>query len=97
VSVPAPPLWELTGRSPSDEALADARRSLTWADLEHETNALGHGLAGLGVGPGDHVAVVATNRVEFVVAVLAALRAGLVVTPVKTGWTCWPTPAPPPW
>ena len=39
-----------------------------------------HGLA-----PGDHVSVVARNHVEYLVAIVGTQRAGMVVTPVKTG------------
>lgn len=84
---PAPPLWTLAHREPHDPAVADGRRRLTWADLDRETTAFGHGLEALGLVPGDHVAVVARNHVEYLVAVLGIQRAGMVVTPVKTGWT----------
>jgi long-chain acyl-CoA synthetase len=83
----APALWTLARREPADPAIRDVRRALTWADLERETNQFGRGLEALGLAPGDHVAVVARNHVEFLVAVIGAQRAGMVVTPVKTGWT----------
>src|SRR5262249_21325295 len=37
--------------------------------------------------PGDHVALVASNRNEFLIALLAGLRSGMVVTPLKSSWT----------
>ena len=86
-SNPATPLWQLTGRDPGDVALVDARRSLTWAELEDESTRFGHGVEAHGLVPGDHVAIVARNHVEYLVALLGAQRAGMVVTPVKTGWT----------
>lgn len=85
--VPAAPLWELARRSPGDPALDDGRRALTWGELDAETNAFGHGLGALGLRPGDHVALVARNHVEYLVAVIGIQRAGMVVTPVKAGWT----------
>jgi long-chain acyl-CoA synthetase len=84
---PAPPLWTLAHREPGDLALDDGRRSLTWAELDAETNAFGHGLVAHGLEPGDHVSVVARNHVEYLVAIIGIQRAGMVVTPVKTGWT----------
>ena len=84
---PAPPLWTLTNREPGDLAVTDGRRSLTWADLDRESIAFGHGLEAHGLVPGDHVSVVARNHVEYLVAVIGIQRAGMVVTPVKTGWT----------
>ena len=83
----APPIWELAGASPHAIALEDHRRRVSFGDLEERTNAFGHGLEALGVQPGDHVALVAGNRVEFVEALVAAMRAGMLVTPVKTSWT----------
>jgi long-chain acyl-CoA synthetase len=83
----APALWTLADRRPTDVAMSDVRRSLTWADLERETIQFGRGLEARGLQPGDHVAVIARNHVEFLVAIIGSQRAGMVVTPVKTGWT----------
>jgi len=83
----APTLWSLAGREPTDVAMSDIRRTLTWADLERETIQFGRGLEAKGLVPGDHVAVVARNHVEFLVAIIGSQRAGMVTTPVKTGWT----------
>ena len=83
----APPIWQLAGVSPQTIALEDHRRRVSFGELEERTNAFGHGLEALGVAPGSHVALVASNRVEFVEALLGATRAGMVVTPVKTSWT----------
>ena len=83
----APPIWELAGASPQAIALEDHRCRVSFGDLEERTNAFGHGLEALGMQPGDHVALVAGNRVEFAEALLGATRAGMLVTPVKTSWT----------
>jgi len=84
----APSLIDITGRDPDDPALADERRTLTWSDLESRTNAIGRGIEeDLGVAPGSHVALVVTNRHEFVESMLGAMRAGMTTTPVKTSWT----------
>ena len=85
---PAPPLWTLTQREPGDLAITDGRRALTWAELDAETNAFGHGLLAHGLGPGDHVSVVARNHVEYLVAIIGTQRAGMVVTPVKPAPRC---------
>lgn len=87
MSAVAPPIWEIAGTSPRAIALEDHQRRVDFAELEQQTNAFGHGLEALGLGPGDHVALVASNRVEFIVALLGATRAGMVVTPVKTSWS----------
>src|SRR5512132_1171076 len=83
----APAIWALAGASPQAIALEDHQRRVSFGELEERTNAFAHGLEALGVKPGDHVALVAGNRVEFVEALLGAARAGMLVTPVKTSWT----------
>ncbi len=50
--------------------------SLTWAELLERVDALAGGLAGLGVGPGDTVALMLANRPEFHLADLAAVTLG---------------------
>jgi long-chain acyl-CoA synthetase len=87
MSAPAPPIWTLAGVSPQAVALEDHRRRVTFGELEQRTNAIGNGLEALGLRPGDHVALVASNRAEFIEALLGAMRAGMVVTPVKISWT----------
>jgi long-chain acyl-CoA synthetase len=84
---PAPSLAELTGADPAATALAEPGRARTWAELDARTNALGHGLLAAGLRPGDHVVLASSNRLEFFEALLGAMRAGFVVTPVKTGLT----------
>lgn len=80
-------LYSHNGRAASDEAVRDDIRRLTWGELDERSNAVGHGALAYGLVPGDHVAIVATNRTEFVEALNGVQRAGLVVTPVKTSWT----------
>ena len=82
----APPLWTLAGTNPSAPALADARGAISWLALEARTNQLARGIESLGLVPGDHIVLSASNRREFIESLLAGLRAGMVVTPVKTGW-----------
>ncbi|MEV6278512.1 AMP-binding protein [Nocardia sp. NPDC051832] len=45
----------------------------SWADLDDERRLIAHGLADLGVGAGDRVAILAGNRPEWVYAELGAL------------------------
>jgi 2-furoate---CoA ligase len=53
-------------RRPAAEAVVDAERRLTYAELHERAARLAGGLAGLGVEPGDRVAVLLKNRVETV-------------------------------
>ena len=54
----------------------DDEVSLTWAQLRDRVDALAGGLAGLGVGRGDTVALMLGNRPEFHIADLAAMTLG---------------------
>ena len=82
-----PPLFEISHRRAGDLAVEDGVTRRTWGDLEDRTRAIAHGLAEQVPGEGSHIALVATNRVEFMEVALGCLRAGLVYTPLKTSWT----------
>lgn len=58
------------------------RRDLTYADLRSETNRFANALAGLGMQPGDKVFVLMGRLPELYIAVLGALKARCVVTPL---------------
>jgi long-chain acyl-CoA synthetase len=68
-------------------AVEDGATQLTWQQLEQQTNRFAHGVESLGATPGSHVALCISNRVEFVVGLIGAWRAGCAFTPLKTGWT----------
>ncbi len=55
----------------------------TYAQMRDWSNRLAGGLAGLGVGPGDHVAVVLANYAEFVAVRYAIARLGAVTVPIN--------------
>src|SRR5207247_8798397 len=56
----------------------DDSTSLTFAQLRDRVDAVAAGLAGLGVGRGDSVALMLSNRPEFHIADLAAMTLGAV-------------------
>jgi acyl-CoA synthetase (AMP-forming)/AMP-acid ligase II len=61
-------------------AVACGDRQVTYRELEERANRLAHHLAGLGVGPGDHVGLYARNSIEAIETLLATckLRAAAV-------------------
>ncbi|MDL2337026.1 MAG: acetate--CoA ligase [Pseudomonadota bacterium] len=59
-----------------------ARRELSYRDLAKATNRFANALCGLGVQPGERVFVLMGRLPELYVAVLGALKAGCVVTPL---------------
>ncbi|MGD9600696.1 MAG: acetate--CoA ligase [Gammaproteobacteria bacterium] len=58
------------------------RRDCTFADLRAETNRFANALRALGVAPGERVFVLAGRIPELYVAVLGALKAGCVASPL---------------
>ena len=70
-------------RSPQAEAVVCGDRRLTWAQLEEQARRPAAGLQALGVQPGDRVALLLGNHVEFVVASLAVQAAGAVIVPLS--------------
>lgn len=61
--------------------------TVTWAEVDRRVTALAAGLAARGVVPGDRVAIVLPNSVDFAVAFWGALRAGCVVVPANPAYT----------
>jgi long-chain acyl-CoA synthetase len=70
-----------------DQVAARYRRGDEWVDVTYaalweDVRSVAHGLIGLGVEPGDRVAIVCNTRYEFSVVDLAASTTGAIVVPV---------------
>lgn len=70
-------------RRPDKTALIMDDQQLTFKQLNDRANRLAHGLVSLGVGPGDRVALMAENCLEFVIVNYAAAKCGAVLVPVN--------------
>src|SRR4051795_2276519 len=70
-------------RDPDGVALRFEGRTTTWRELHERVGALAGAFAERGVAPGDRVAILMTNRPEFVEATLAANAAGAIPVPVS--------------
>ncbi|MEI5102255.1 AMP-binding protein [Streptomyces sp. PmtG] len=68
-----PALRSLRARGPSE---------VSYVRLRDEARTVGRALIGMGVGPGDRVAILAETRAEWTYAHLGVLAAGAVVVPV---------------
>lgn len=68
---------------PDAIAVRDTERHRTFLDLHENANRVANGLRAQGLRPGDAVAILTSNRCEFVEVVLATLRSGLRLTPVN--------------
>jgi long-chain acyl-CoA synthetase len=60
---------------------------LTWAEIDERVDRAAAGYRARQLQPGDRVAVQLGNTVDWLLAVMGALRAGLVVVPVNTAYT----------
>ena len=70
-------------RSARERAVEAGPRSLTIGELATRSTRLANALHGLGLVPGDRVAYVAQNHLEYVILEFALLKAGLVKVPLN--------------
>ena len=63
--------------------MADGGGAVTYAELDRRSCQVSRLLAGHGVGPGDHVAVLMANRLEYFEVAWGAQRRGTYWTPVN--------------
>ncbi len=70
-------------RIPDRLALVSPQGDRTYADLNAEINRLSRALRARGLQPGDAIALMCTNRPEFVEVLYAAQRTGLRLTPIN--------------
>jgi long-chain acyl-CoA synthetase len=70
-------------RAPDRPAIVSEHGDRTFAELNGRANQLARALRRLGLGPGDGVAVLCSNRSEFAEVVAATQRSGLRLTPVN--------------
>ena len=74
-------------RSPDKAAFLSGAGSTTWREVDAQVDAAAAALAGLGLAPGDRVAISLANTLDFPVAYFGVLRAGLVAVPLNPGCT----------
>jgi long-chain acyl-CoA synthetase len=74
------------GRPDAPAVVAGGER-LSWGELDAQVDRAAAGYAARGLTPGERVAVQLPNGTDWLRATLGALRAGLVVVPVNTGYT----------
>ena len=69
-------------RWPDRVALVDGERRRTYRELDERGTRLARALVGLGLQPGERVAVVQENRIEYVETAIAIARAGGALVPL---------------
>jgi fatty-acyl-CoA synthase len=73
-------------RTPDRAAIHDERGTVTFAELVRRTNALAHGLRGLGVREGDSIAILCRDHRGFVEASVAASKLGATLLLLNTSF-----------
>ncbi|MBW2244924.1 MAG: AMP-binding protein [Deltaproteobacteria bacterium] len=77
-------IHDLARTHPEGRALYDGTRSRSWAELLDRITRWARLLRGeLGLAPDDHAALLIGNRVEGIEGILAAIHAGVWMTPVN--------------
>lgn len=72
---------------PTEIAILDEERSLSWQQLDEQSRALAHRYLELGLKPGDRFASLMPNRAVLIVHYLACLRAGIIANPLTYQYT----------
>jgi len=65
------------------EAVVDGNRRLTYGELECKSNQLAQGLQQMGVRHGDRCAILAYNCLEYVMAIFATAKLGVIIVPLN--------------
>jgi acyl-CoA synthetase (AMP-forming)/AMP-acid ligase II len=73
-------------RAPLTEAVVDGDRRLTYRALNEWVNRTAHGLAALGYGAGDALALMSRNSAEFLVTYFACAKLGVICVPINLLW-----------
>lgn len=76
-------LDDAAARAPERCALVCGEQRLTYGELLHAAADLASGMAAVGIQPGDRVALLLGNRIEFVLALFAAARLGAIAVPLS--------------
>ena len=69
---------------PDQRAVVCEHKVRTWAEFDRRVNKVARTLAGMGVGKGDKIAILAANSVEYLETFMGGLRAGTCVVPLST-------------
>ena len=77
-------LDEMAAKRPAAEAVVFAGERLDYAVLKERAEAFARALIAAGIGHGDRLALLATNRPEWLVAAFAAAKIGAITTAIST-------------
>jgi len=69
---------------PDKRAVVCEGETRTWREFDRRVNRIARTLAGLGIGKGDKIAILAANSIEYLETFMGGLRAGACVVPLST-------------
>ena len=81
-------IWEMVARAaaknPDAEALVCGDRRMSWGEVITESQRIAAGFRELGLEPGDRIAILLGNRIEFPLVLFAAAQQGLITVLLGT-------------
>jgi long-chain acyl-CoA synthetase len=80
-------LDDTAAKSPAAQCTSFFGKRMTYGNLRDASNRFAAGLQGLGVQPGDRVALLLPNSPQFIIAYYGILKAGAVVVPLNPLYT----------
>ena len=69
---------------PDKRAVVCEGKARTWREFDRRINRIARTLAGMGIGKGDKIAILAANSIEYLETFMGGLRAGACVVPLST-------------
>src|SRR6188472_2313549 len=69
---------------PARRAVVCEGKTRTWREFDRRVNKIARTLAGMGIGKGDKIAILAGNSIEYLETFMGGLRAGACVVPLST-------------
>src|SRR6266487_3002001 len=82
-------LDEMVGRHPEGEMAVHKAGRLTYRQMQARAHCAAKGLYALGVRPGDRVALLMTNRLEWLIIAFGAFQLGATLVPLSTWYRTW--------
>lgn len=82
--MPHPSIYAKTTPDKPAFVMTESGETITYLQLEEQSNQIAHLFRKLGLQHNDHVAILMENHIHFFVIVWAAIRSGLIITPMST-------------
>lgn len=73
--------------TPDGESIVTEDETITWAELNEQTNRLANGLAALGVTHGDRIGILSGNCIEYLELAIAGYKLGSILVPLNVRLT----------